>query len=117
MTPFQQVKHWLVTTFDLGKDALHVHVGLVVLFGCAALFRWRLASGRPQLAVLALALAAEIWDVRDGLANRVPLSLGIPASIHDILNTMFWPVTILLLARFTHLLEPVAPAQEDNRSG
>jgi hypothetical protein len=97
----QATKHAIVTATGLEKDALHVYVGLTVFFVVAVLFKKSLRSLWPCLVVLAVAIAGEILDMRDDLA-----SLGYwrwKASLHDLVNTQFWPVVILLLARFSRL--------------
>lgn len=101
MSPLQAVKYWLVGHLTLAKDALHIYVGLIVLFGVALIFRWPLRSWKPWAAVLAVALAGEIWDLRDSYVHQTPIRLW--ANWHDIWNTMFWPSAIVLLARFTPL--------------
>ena len=101
MSPLQEGELWLLAHLGLGKDALHIYVALVVMFGAALVFRWPLSSWRPWLAVAAAAIAGEVWDVRDRLAAGVPVE---PAgNWHDLWNTLFWPSVILLLARRTRL--------------
>ena len=100
-TWLQLAKHWLMDHVGLEKDALHIYFALFLLFGSVMLFRWSIRSWKPQALILAFALAGEAWDIRDGLMTRVPLVVSLPASIHDIWNTMFWPIAILLLVRFT----------------
>ncbi|MEZ0244536.1 MAG: hypothetical protein ACAH11_14270 [Sphingomonas sp.] len=100
-TVLQQAKHWLIGAIGLEKDALHVYFALILLFGSAWLFRWPLRSWKPQALILAIALLGEAWDIRDGLLTRVPLVISLPFSLHDLYNTMFWPLAIMLLARFS----------------
>lgn len=102
MSPLQQLKLSIMIWSGLSKDALHVYIGLVILFGTALVLHWPLARGRPLVAVLLAATAGEIWDIADTLRVGEPLRLGY--NWHDIWNTMFWPVVITLLARFTTVL-------------
>ena len=101
MSPLQDAKLWLIASLGLGRDALHIYVALLVMFGSALLFGWRLSSWRPWLLVAAAALAGEAWDIRDRLVAGVPVQLW--GNWHDIWNTLFWPSVILLLARWTRL--------------
>ena len=101
-SPLQAVKLWLVQHVHLAKDALHIYVALILLFGSALLFGWRLASWRPWLLVAAVAVAGEVWDVRDSVTYGTPVVLS--ANVHDLWNTLFWPSVILLLARRTRVL-------------
>lgn len=96
-TAFQSVKVAIVTFTDLGRDALHVYVGLACLFLSAWALHKPLRSLLPWFLVLVIATGAELLDLRDDLATT-----GVPrwgASLHDIVNTLFWPTLILLLAR------------------
>ena len=115
-TWLQQAKHWLMGAAGLEKDALHVYLALSLLFGSAWLFRWQLRSWKPSALILAVALAGEAWDIRDGLRTSVPLVVSLPWSVHDIWNTMFWPLAIMLLARFTRVFggDDPRPAFEDD---
>lgn len=97
----QSIKLAIVSTIELSKDALHIYVGLAVLLIAAVVLRKPLQSIVPWLLVLALAVIGELADMRDDI-----LSLGYwrwGASVHDILNTLFWPSVLLLLARFSVL--------------
>jgi len=86
----------------LSKDALHVYVGLGACFLSALVFGWSLRGGRPWLAALAAALFGEIVDIALIIAGNGPPSWR--AHWHDIWNTLFWPTSIFLLARFTPVL-------------
>ena len=95
---FQGVKLVVGAMFTLSKDALHIHVGLLVFVTACYLTRKNYRAAIPLLAVLLLAILGEILDARDNFA-----SLGRwrwRASVHDILNTMFWPIVLSLLIRF-----------------
>lgn len=96
---FQTAKLWLVASTGLAKDALHVHVGLIVFFTVALVFRWPLRSWKPWAAVLAVALAGEAWDIWDTLAEGRRIIPSV--NWKDLWNTMLWPTAILLLARTT----------------
>ena len=114
-TWLQEAKAWLMLHAGLEKDALRVYFSLILVFGSVLLFRWSLRSWKPAALVLAFALAGEAWDIRDGLLTSVPWMLSLPRSIHDIWNTMFWPLAILILARRTNLFG-AAPAKPSGDS-
>jgi hypothetical protein len=102
MSPLQQSKLFLVENLHLAKDALHIYVALILFLGSAALFGWSLKSWRPWLVVLAAALIGEAWDLRDSLIYRTPIVLS--GNVKDVLNTLFWPTMLTLLARGTRVL-------------
>jgi hypothetical protein len=103
MSAFQESKLALMSAVGLGRDALHIYVGLSVMLIAAALFRLPLRDWRPWTAALLAALAGEAWDLIDTAPGR---RLGLlPRSWHDLWNTMFWPTVLLLLARYTKLLK------------
>jgi len=97
----QDIKWAIVELTGLSKDALHVYVGLGVLFAVAAVSRRRLRSIIPLLVVLAVAFAGELLDLRDDLAGTGRWRWR--SSLYDVMNTLFWPTIIWLLARFTAL--------------
>jgi uncharacterized membrane protein YqgA involved in biofilm formation len=92
----QAIKLALASTLHLSKDALHIYVGLAVFIGVAVL-RKSLRAWLPLLAVLAAAVAGEMIDARDDIAT-----FGYwrwKASLHDIVNTLFWPTVLWCCAR------------------
>lgn len=98
----QSLKLTLVSALGLSKDALHLHVGLAVFVLALVIFRLPMKSILPWLGVLVLACVGELADMRDDLA-----SLGHwrwMASLHDVINTIFWPTVFFMLARFSRLL-------------
>jgi len=101
LSAFQTAKLWLTTQTGLAKDALHVYVGLLILFGSARLLKRRIGEWRPLSIVIAVAVAGEIWDIRDVLVSYGKPDLS--ANWHDIWNTCFWPIGVTALARYTTL--------------
>ena len=103
MSPFQSTKLMLVEATNLGKDALHIYVGLGVMLLVVIAFKRSLRDWQPLAAVLLAALAGEIWDVIDTWSHG-----GRPrfnANWKDVWNTMFWPCVLFGLARFTRVLK------------
>ncbi len=93
-----QMTKLLVMGFTgLSRDALHIYVGLIVYLVAALLWRRSFRSVLPWLAVILVAMAGELLDMRDDL-NTVG-HWRWKASLHDIVNTSFWPGVLLLLAR------------------
>lgn len=102
MGSLESGKQIIISVTDLAKDALHVHVGLLVFFAAALLLRWSLGSGKPWAAALVAALAGEIWDQASLVSSGAAPNLA--PSWHDIWNTMLWPTIITLLARSSQVL-------------
>lgn len=94
----QAIKLAIVQATGLSKDALHIYVGLAVLLTAAVILRKPLRSIVPWLVVLAVVVSGELFDMRDDIASLGYWRWG--ASLHDVLNTLFWPSVLLLLARF-----------------
>lgn len=90
----QTIKLAIVSATGLSKDALHIYVGMAVYL-TLMLFVRRFRPWIAWLAVLLIACAGEWIDGRDDIA-----SLGYwrwQASVHDIINTLFWPTVLTLL--------------------
>lgn len=97
----QHIKLMIAQTTGLSKDALHIYAGLLAFLLCALLLAKPLRSPAPWLAALGIAILGEVLDCADDLHY-----LGYwqwQASLHDIINTAFWPTAIYLLARFKRL--------------
>lgn len=102
MSDFQLAKLWLVDLLGLTKDAVHVYFGLAVFLIAAAIFRLPLRDWRPLAAVLAAAIAGELWDLLD--THLAGDTLRWDKSWHDLWNTLFWPAVLFVLARYTKVL-------------
>ena len=90
----QGLKLALVSATGLSKDALHIYIGMAVYLTVSiGLRRFRPYLG--WLVVFIIACAGEWVDRRDDIA-----SFGYwrwQASVHDVLNTLFWPTVLTLL--------------------
>ena len=95
---YQASKLWLVAVTGLEKDALHIHVALILFLAAAIIGRRPARSWRPWLVVLVACIAGELLDM---YANLIDIGRwDWRASRHDLLNTMAWPTILTLLARF-----------------
>ena len=103
MSFFQSAKMFLVEATNLGKDALHIYVGLGVMLLVVIVFRKSLADWRPLAAVALAAVAGEMWDVIDTLSHGGTPRWSLNGK--DVWNTMFWPTILFGLARFTRVLK------------
>jgi hypothetical protein len=100
-SPVEAIKLAIVAATGLSKDTLHVYVGLATFVLAALILRKPARSIVPWLFVLAVALLGEIVDMHEDLAF-----FGYWRwldSLHDIVNTLFWPTALLLLARFSKI--------------
>lgn len=94
---YQNLKLTIISIVDLSKDAIHIHVGLAVFFLVVLLWK----KGRFEivciLPVLIIACLMEALDLRDDLNSLGYMRWS--ASIHDIVNTVLWPVVLTFFAR------------------
>ena len=91
------VKDGIEAATGLSRDALHVYAAFLAQLTAALLIRRSLAHPLPWLCVLLLAIANEYADIhRDDLVEDWEL----PASQHDLWNTMLLPSVLLVVARF-----------------
>jgi hypothetical protein len=103
MSFFQSTKTFLGEVTNLGKDALHIYVGLGVMLLVVIVFKRPLSDWRPIAAVALASVAGEIWDVIDTFSHGSTPKWN--ANWKDIWNTMFWPTMLFGLARFTRVLK------------
>jgi hypothetical protein len=91
----QTFKEIMIDATGLGKDALHVYAGLILLIGVRLVWRRRGGWVLGWLAALSAALVVEYLDIRTELTEA---NLR-PDAEHwkDIWNTMFWPSVLFLL--------------------
>lgn len=93
----QSIKLVIASVLDLSKDALHIHLGLAVFVAVALVLRKPLRSAVPWLATAAIAFTGELVDMRDEIGSLEHWRWG--ASLHDVINTLFWPTLLSFLAR------------------
>jgi hypothetical protein len=96
-TVFQAIKLAVVSVTGLSKDALHIYIGLTVYLAACLALRKSARNWWPVLLVVLIACLGEALDMRDDIH-----SLGHwrwRASLHDVVNTVFWPVVLYLLGR------------------
>ncbi|MFN7025503.1 MAG: hypothetical protein ACK4QP_13490 [Pseudorhizobium sp.] len=91
-------KTYLVDLTGISKDALHVHIGLMI-YVCSALLLKKKYPGAvfPWMIVFGLEIANELVDLF--VRNRAPDTVAWLKSLKDIVNTMFWPTLFALASR------------------
>ena len=104
MSEYQEAKRVIVSILELSKDSIHMHVGLIVFFLAVVLWKKGSIEGRCLIPVIIVASLMEILDLRYDYISLGYFRLNaITASIHDLINTTFWPVVIVVLARMGKL--------------
>jgi hypothetical protein len=108
LTGWYQLKEFLAHSLGFSMDALHVVGGVVLQLGAAWLMRRPVADWRPLLAVLAIELANEAYDLQVERWPDPAMQYGEGAK--DVLLTMLVPLVLLAVARFRPrlLTRPVA---------
>ncbi len=104
MSLVQTLKVNLVDCTGLSRDTLHVYVGLAIFLVTCALSENPRRSPWPLLMVLLAVLLGEAIDRRDDLASVGHWNWR--ASLHDLWNTLFWPLLLAGLLRWTRLFAP-----------
>lgn len=90
---YSTLKNELSAYTGAQEGLLHVHFGLVIFVVTALLLRRRMRSPWPLLAVVFFALANEVIDYVG------PEPWPVAGSVWDVINTIFWPLILFLLAR------------------
>lgn len=105
---FQQFKIQIVEATGLERDALHIYVGIGVFILSLLISRpfvkryvTRLNIG--LLAATFFALLGEYLDLKVDYPNITGDHLA--ESIHDIINTCFWPYMLYAINRWTSLFD------------
>ena len=94
---YQFMKIHVLNAIDLSKDAVHLYIGMVVFLVAVVAWQNRRFTWLCLVPVFAIALIMEALDLHDDYRAFGYFRWG--ASIHDIANTTFWPVILVLLAR------------------
>ena len=98
---YQLTKIHVLSFFNVSKDAMHIYIGLSTLLLWVIFTRKPLSSLKNLIPVLIAAILMEAFDLKDDFASFGHFRWG--ASLHDILNTLFWPVVIVILSKI-HLI-------------
>ncbi len=101
VSELQVVKLAVMSVTGLSRDALHMHAGMLVFVLAAVILRKSFRSPLPWMLAMAVACGAEVLDALDGIRSFGHWWLR--ASVHDVINTMFWPTALTLVCRYTRL--------------
>lgn len=112
---FQQLKLTLLAFTGLGKDAMHIHIGLALFIAARLVWRGRGGWTIAWLVALAAALTGEWLDARE--ETRIGFPMPDDAHWHDIWNTMLWPTMLLFLGRWLEPRQNAEPTAEAKPSG
>ena len=94
---WRDTKLFLERSVSVSTEFIHVIAGIVIFLVAAAILRRPVSSGRPWLAVLALALLNEVVDLTVEHWPQAAIQLG--ESVNDLLVTMLVPTLLLVTAR------------------
>jgi len=95
---YQNLKLSFLEIVNLSKDAVHIHIGLVVFFLAVALWRRGRLDSLSLIPVFLLAGVMEALDLRDDLASFGYMRWS--ASLHDLINTVVWPTLVVVLSKW-----------------
>ena len=109
---YQSIKQTVLNISGLSKDAIHMYIGMVVFSVWVVLFKKAVRSFKSLLPVIAVALLMESIDMWDNFHTLGRLRLL--ASLHDLLNTTFWPFMMVLLFKFILGREAILSANAEN---
>ena len=101
---YQLLKIHILSVIHLSKDAIHIYLGLSIFFLWILIARKTIRSFKAIIPVLIVAVVMEALDLKDDYTSFGHLRWG--ASIHDILNTVFWPFLIVLLFKLKLIKTP-----------
>jgi hypothetical protein len=95
---FQQWKIDMIDVTGLAKDALHIHIGLLVFVLVRLVWRWRGGWLVAWAVALGFAVGGEWLDIlaEAGRSDIQPDA----AHWHDVWNTMLWPTIFLVIGRW-----------------
>lgn len=109
---FETTKTLITSVTHIQRDALHVHVGLVMFLGMAVVFRGRWRFRHAFFLLAGVTLLGEAFDAINRLNDgKMP---GVRDSAKDIFNTLLWP---WLLYRFGGRLAALLGLSVSDRIG
>ncbi|WP_106639872.1 hypothetical protein [Allosphingosinicella vermicomposti] len=102
-TQYADIKIFVEAYTGLERDALHVHLALLLYLLAMFIFRQTRRSRLPWLVVLAVELLNEMFDIRRAQMGGSPIAWD--EGLKDLWNTMLWPTVLLVIGRYTTLFE------------
>jgi len=96
---YQNLKIHFLSLIPLSRDAVHIHLGLCVFFICAWCFSVALKPAKVLMPVFLMAAGMEMLDCIDDL--RLFGRFRWEESLHDMINTLFWPVFIICFLKLS----------------
>lgn len=94
MGVYAEIKEVIEVFLRMSADALHVHVGMILFLGAAALIRSRRRFAYALGCLLVLCLLGEVMDLSNAFAMGRRLRWA--GSLKDIVNTMLWPTVCVV---------------------
>lgn len=94
---YQNIKLHFLSLVHLSKDAVHIYIGLIVFFIYVLIFKKSLSSFKSLVPVLIIAVTMEAFDLWDNFHSLGHYRWA--ASLHDIINTLFWPFILVLFVK------------------
>ena len=98
---YQEFKLRVIEITGLSKDAIHIYIGLFVFFSFVAVFRKGKIEPIALIPVLLIAVSMEIVDLYGNYRTMDSMYWG--NSVHDLVNTVLWPVIIVFLVKFNRV--------------
>lgn len=98
MLGWYQFKLFIEHASGVSMDALHLLVGFVLFLIAARMLKRPLRSFLPWIALLAIELANEAYDLRVELWPNLAAQLG--EGLKDIMLTMALPTLVLAISRW-----------------
>lgn len=90
---YAAAKSDLAHLLSASPSLLHVHAGLLIFFAAVLLFRRPMSSAVPIGLVWTVAVSNELIDASKAI------SVGRWETVADVVNTVFWPTLLFLIAR------------------
>ncbi|MDE2845869.1 MAG: hypothetical protein OXO51_04100 [Gemmatimonadota bacterium] len=98
MSDYQNLKLVILSILEISKDAIHIHVGLFVFFAAVVLWRKGSIDALCLIPVVFVASLMELLDLIDDYTYHDSVRMvALTASVHDLINTVLWPVVIVVL--------------------
>jgi len=88
------LKLHILDLVSLSRDAVHIHIGLAVFFMAVLLWEKGKVTLSCVVPVLVVAIGMELFDLYDNFGSTG--SMRWLNSLHDIINTILWPVLIAM---------------------